>query len=58
MVVLPSNLYGDRGILKDKTPSRPRLEIDEHFLLLLVWHEKQFLNLLSIGKSLAPSPRQ
>jgi hypothetical protein len=28
MLILPSNLYGDRGTLIDNTPSKPKLEIE------------------------------
>jgi hypothetical protein len=32
MLILPSNLYGDRGTLIDNTPSKPKLEIEQEAL--------------------------
>jgi hypothetical protein len=45
MLILPSNQYGDRGTLIDTIRHQAQTgNRTDTFFLLLVWHEKQFLN--------------
>jgi hypothetical protein len=60
MVILPSNLYGDRGTLIDTIRHLdPNWKSNrKHFLYCWFWNAIPKPAKFNIGKSLAPSPRR